>query len=148
MIKVIRVKQQTLSIQFSHLLSYHLGHGLGGCTVGTTTGIPAEIVEVVVPQTSSPNPTKMPTIVYGRLLHLPLKGFYFSQTQMEGTGATVGAKYPSARRRRFWLANMKMIGYLQQQMIGEPHAPYHIKPPLRSRLGEGDNLNRKLITIL
>jgi hypothetical protein len=77
MIKVIMVKKQTRSIQFSPLLSYHFRHGFAGCTVGTTTGIPAKIVEVVVPQTSSPNPVKMPTVVYGRLLHLPLRQFLF-----------------------------------------------------------------------
>jgi hypothetical protein len=77
MIKVVRVKKQTISIQFSPLPSYHLGHGLGGYTVGTTTGIPVEIVQAVVPQTSLPNPMEMSAVVYGRLLHLPLRGFLF-----------------------------------------------------------------------
>jgi hypothetical protein len=62
-------------------------------------GILAEIVEVVVPQTTSPNPAEIPPIVYGCLLHLLLRGFYFSPTQTEGTGATVGAKYLSAKTR-------------------------------------------------
>jgi hypothetical protein len=77
MIKVIRVKKQIISIQLSPLLSYHLRHGLEGYTMGTTMGIPTEIVEAMVPQTSSPNPSQMPPIVYGRLLQLPLRGFYF-----------------------------------------------------------------------
>jgi hypothetical protein len=98
MIKVIRVKKQTGSIQFSPLPSYHFGHGLRDCTVGTTTGILTENVEVVVPQTSSLNPMKMPIVVYGCQLHLPLTGFYFSPPQTEGTRATAKVKYSSARR--------------------------------------------------
>jgi hypothetical protein len=117
--------------------------------VGTTTGISTEIVEDVVPQTSSSNPAEMPIVVYGRLLHFLLRGFYFSPTQMEGTWATIGAKYPSARRHRLRLTNTKMIGSLQWQMTGEPPTLYHIKPPppapLQAR--EGDCLPRKLITI-
>jgi hypothetical protein len=73
MIKVARVKKQTIFIQFRPLLSYHFGHDLRGCTVGTTMGILTEIVEVVFPQISSPNPVEMPIVVYGRLLHLPLR---------------------------------------------------------------------------
>jgi hypothetical protein len=69
-------------------------------------------MEVVVPQTSSLNPTEMPTVVYGRLLHLPLEGFYFSLPHTEGTGATVGVKYLSAKRDRLWLANTETIGSL------------------------------------
>jgi hypothetical protein len=92
-------------------------------------GILAEIVEVVVPQTSLPNPTEMPAVVYGRLLHLLLRGFYFLPTQTEGTEATIGAKYPGARRHRLWLANTDTIGSLQRQTTGEPHAPHHIKAP-------------------
>jgi hypothetical protein len=61
----------------------------------------AEIVEVVVPQTTSPNPMEMPTLVYGRLLHLPLRGFYFSPPQMEDTGATIRVKYLGAGRRNY-----------------------------------------------
>jgi hypothetical protein len=49
MIKVARVKKQTIFIQFRPLLSYHFGHDLRGCTVGTTMGILTEIVEVVFP---------------------------------------------------------------------------------------------------
>jgi hypothetical protein len=74
------LKKKTVSIPFSPVLSYHFGHGLGGCTVGTTTGISAEIVEAVVPQTSSPNPAKMPIVVYaystshwGDIISHPLK---------------------------------------------------------------------------
>jgi hypothetical protein len=129
MIKIIRFKKKTISIQFSPLLSYHLKHGLGCCTVGTTMRIPAKIVEVVVPQTSSPNPVEMPIVVYGRLLHLTLRGFYFSSTQTEGTEATVRAKYPTARRRRLWQSNTETIRFLQQQMAREPHAPYYKSPP-------------------
>jgi hypothetical protein len=97
--------------------------------VGTTTGISAEIVEVVVPQTSSLNPTKIPIVVYGHLLHLPLRGFYFSSTQTEGMGATIGAKYPSIRRRRLRLIGTEMIGSLQRQLARETHNSYHIKAP-------------------
>jgi hypothetical protein len=46
--------------------------------VGTTTETTAEIVEAVVPQTSSPKPVEMPAVVYWRLLHLPLSGFFIS----------------------------------------------------------------------
>jgi hypothetical protein len=112
MIKVVRVRKQTISIQFSPLLSYHFEHGLGGYMVVTTTRIPAEIVQAVVPQTTSLNPVEMPTIVYGQLLYLPLRGFYFSLPEMEGTGAIVRVKYPGARRHRLWLANMEKIGSL------------------------------------
>jgi hypothetical protein len=102
--------------------------------VGTTTGISAELVEAVVQQTSSLNPAEMPTLVYGRLLHLPLRGFYFSSTQTEGTGATVGAKYPSIRRCHLWLVDKETIGSLQRQTAGEQHNSYHIKaPPLQAR---------------
>jgi hypothetical protein len=66
--------------------------------MGTTTGILTKIMEVVVPQTSSSNLVKMPTVLYGCLLHLLLRGFNFSPTQMEGTGATVGEKYPGAHK--------------------------------------------------
>jgi hypothetical protein len=140
MIKVVRVKKQTVSIQFSPLPSYHLGHGLGGCTVGTTMGIPAQTMETVVPQTSSLNLVEMPTVVYGCLLHLPLRGFSFSPTQMEGTEDTVEAKYPGARRCRLWLTNTKTIGSLQWQTAGEPHAPYRIKVPLAPGQGRGNRV--------
>jgi hypothetical protein len=74
-----------------------------------------------------------------------LRGFYFSPTQMELTGAIVEAKYPSGKRCRLRLPNLEMIRSLQQQTAGEPHAPYHIKallppPPPRSRPGEGGPL--------
>jgi hypothetical protein len=94
--------------------------------VDTTTGISAEIVEDVVPQTSSPNPTEMPVVVYGCLLHLLLRGFYFSPTQMEDTWAAIGAKYPGTRRHRLRLANTKMIGSLQWQTTGDPPTLYHV----------------------
>jgi hypothetical protein len=139
MIKIVRVKKQIVSTQFSPLPSYHFGHDLRGCTVGTSTGIPTEIVAAVVPQTSSPNPVKMPTVVYGCLLHLPLR-FYFSPTQTEGTGAIVGVKHPGARRYRLWLINTAMIGSLQWQTAGELHAPYHIMPTPYSRPREGGPL--------
>jgi hypothetical protein len=87
-----------MSIQFSPLLSYHLEHDLRGYTLGTTMGTPVEIVEAMIPQTSSLDHAKMPIVVYGRLLHLPLRRFYFSPTQTEGMGAIVEAKYPGARR--------------------------------------------------
>jgi hypothetical protein len=106
--------------------------------MGTTTGILTKIMEVVVPQTSSSNLVKMPTILYGCLLHLLLRGFNFSPTQMEGTGATVGENTPV-------LTNTNTIGSLQWQTAGEPHAPYHIKPPC-SRPREGNRLPKKLIT--
>jgi hypothetical protein len=55
--------------------------------------------------------------------------------------SSIGAKYPSARRRRLRLTNTEMIGSLHRQTDGEPHTPYHIKPPPpRSRLEEGGPL--------
>jgi hypothetical protein len=58
--------------------------------VGTTMGFLAEIVEAVVPQISLLNPAEMATVEYGCLLHLPLRGFYFSPLKRKAHGLLSG----------------------------------------------------------